>query len=61
MNMVSLLALGLVIKYNVITGTAGRLVGLLVALLCAAAIGWSIWQSKRESKEMKEMEKQFEQ
>jgi len=25
------------------------------------AIGWSIWQSKRESKELQEMEKQFEQ
>ncbi|HZL45265.1 MAG TPA: sodium-translocating pyrophosphatase [Opitutaceae bacterium] len=61
MNMVSLLALGLVIKYNVITGTASRVVGLLVALLCAGAIGWSIWQSKRESKELREMEKQFEQ
>jgi K(+)-stimulated pyrophosphate-energized sodium pump len=61
MNMVSLLALGLVIKYNVITGAAGRLIGLLVALVAAAAIGWSIWQSKRESKELQEMEKQFEQ
>src|SRR5664280_1910817 len=61
MNMVSLLALGLVIKYNVITGSASRVVGLLVALLCAGAIGWSIWQSKRESKELREMEKQFEQ
>jgi K(+)-stimulated pyrophosphate-energized sodium pump len=61
MNMVSLLALGLVIKYNLITGTASRIIGLLVALLCAVAIGWSIWQSKRESKELQEMEKQFEQ
>jgi K(+)-stimulated pyrophosphate-energized sodium pump len=61
MNMVSLLALGLVIKYNVINGTASRVVGVLIALLCAAAIGWSIWQSKRESKELQEMEKQFEQ
>jgi len=59
--MVSLLALGLVIKYNLITGTASRIIGLLVALLCAVAIGWSIWQSKRESKELQEMEKQFEQ
>jgi K(+)-stimulated pyrophosphate-energized sodium pump len=61
MNMVSLLALGLVIKYNLITGTATRVIGLVVALLCAVAIGWSIWQSKRESKELQEMEKQFEQ
>ncbi len=60
MNMVSLLALGLIIKHNVVTGTAGRAVGLLVALLGAVAIGWSIWQSKRESKEMREMEAQLE-
>ena len=32
-----------------------------VALVAAVAIGWSIWQSKRESKELQEMEKQFEQ
>ena len=64
MNMVSLLGLGLVIKFNVINPTAGglgRVIGLIVALLCAVTIGWSIWQSKRESKEMKEMELQLEQ
>jgi len=60
MNMVSLLALGVVIKYNVISGTQARIVGLLVALVCAVAIGWAVWQSKRESKELQEMEKQFE-
>jgi K(+)-stimulated pyrophosphate-energized sodium pump len=59
MNMVSLLALGVVMKYNVINGTSGRWIGLLVALVCAATIGWAIWQSKRESKELQEMEKQF--
>jgi K(+)-stimulated pyrophosphate-energized sodium pump len=59
MNMVSLLALGVVIKYNIITGTQSRLIGLGVALVCIIAIGWSVWQSKRETKEMKEMEKQF--
>jgi len=50
-----------VIKYNLITGTGNRLIGVLIALVCAATIGWSIWQSKRESKELQEMEKQFEQ
>jgi K(+)-stimulated pyrophosphate-energized sodium pump len=59
MNMVSLLALGVVMKYNVINGTSTRWIGLLVALVCAATIGWAIWQSKRESKELLEMEKQF--
>jgi K(+)-stimulated pyrophosphate-energized sodium pump len=61
MNMVSLLALGVIIKYNVINGTEARVIGLLVALVCVATIGWSIWQSKRESKELQEMERQFEQ
>jgi K(+)-stimulated pyrophosphate-energized sodium pump len=60
MNMVSLLALGVVIKFNVLTGTESRVIGGLVALVCAFAIGWAIWQSKRESKELQEMEKQFE-
>ncbi|PTX90645.1 sodium-translocating pyrophosphatase [Opitutus sp. ER46] len=57
MNMVSLLTLGLVIKYNLLTPQAsyGRLVAVLVSLICAGAIGWSLWQSKRETKEMKEM------
>ncbi|PTY08102.1 sodium-translocating pyrophosphatase [Opitutaceae bacterium EW11] len=62
MNMVSLLTLGLVIKFNLINatgGVSGRVVGVLIALVCAAAIGWAIWQSKRETKEMKEMESQF--
>jgi K(+)-stimulated pyrophosphate-energized sodium pump len=61
MNMVSLLALGVIIKFNIISGTESRILGLIIALVCAATIGWSIWQSKRESKEMAEMEKQFEQ
>jgi K(+)-stimulated pyrophosphate-energized sodium pump len=61
MNMVSLLALGVVMKYNIMTGTGSRVIGLLIALVCAVTIGWSIWQSKRESKELQEMEKQFEQ
>ncbi|MFT3869894.1 MAG: sodium-translocating pyrophosphatase [Nibricoccus sp.] len=60
MNMVSLLALGVVIKFNVLTGTQSRIIGGLVALVCAFAIGWAVWQSKRESKELQEMEKQFE-
>ena len=60
MNMVSLIALGVVIKFNVITGTQSRVIGLLVALVCIVTIGWAIWQSKRESKELQEMEKQFE-
>ncbi|MCX6953626.1 MAG: sodium/proton-translocating pyrophosphatase, partial [Verrucomicrobia bacterium] len=62
MNMVSLLTLGLVLKYNVIEPTAGpsgRVIGIAVVIICVAAISWSIWQSKRDTKEMREMESQF--
>ena len=62
MNMVSLLTLGLVIKYNVLsptTQTTERLIGFSVALACILAIVWAIWQSKRESPELQEIERQF--
>ena len=62
MNMVSLLTLGMVLKYNVIepvAGPAGRVIGIAIVAVCLAAIGWSVWQSKRDTKEMREMEKQF--
>jgi K(+)-stimulated pyrophosphate-energized sodium pump len=58
MNMVSLLTLGLVIKYNIITpadGQMGRIIGILVSLVGIGAIGWALWQSKRETEEMREM------
>jgi K(+)-stimulated pyrophosphate-energized sodium pump len=52
MNMVSLLTLGLVLKFNItkpnIAGT-DLLTGIVVALVAAAAIGWAIYQSKKES------------
>lgn len=58
MNMVSLITLGLVVKYNVVAPTAvgGRVVGVVVSLLCVVAIGWAIWQSKRETAESRELE-----
>jgi K(+)-stimulated pyrophosphate-energized sodium pump len=61
MNMVALLGLGLVLKYNVVKeGPLGEqakpMIGLVVALLCLATISWAVWQSKRESAEMKEMD-----
>ncbi len=57
MNMVSLLTLGLVLKYNIlaphteITGSffGPRAIGLVAAFLCFAAIAWSVWQSKRDT------------
>jgi K(+)-stimulated pyrophosphate-energized sodium pump len=61
MNMVSLLGLGLVLKYNVVKeGPLGQearpMIGLVVAILCLLTISWAVWQSKRESAEMKEMD-----
>ena len=60
MNMVSLLALGLILNYNVAmprlapgeSSPGGRIIGLLVVVVCAAAIGWAVWQSRREGKDL---------
>jgi K(+)-stimulated pyrophosphate-energized sodium pump len=49
MNMVSLLALPLVIMHNVSDGPGDRAVGAVVLLVAAAAVGWAWWQSKRET------------
>jgi K(+)-stimulated pyrophosphate-energized sodium pump len=60
MNMVSLLALPLVMKYNVVTAEGqDRLIGLAVLVVAVAAIGWAWWQSKHESTEMKQMDEEF--
>ncbi len=56
MNMVSLLALGLVLQYNIISpkiaegGSAAStfVIGMIVILAAAAAIAWAVWQSKRD-------------
>ena len=57
MNMVSLLALGLVLNYNVIDPKSGSMViGLVVSVVCIAIVGWSVWQSKRETPEMDKMD-----
>jgi len=64
MNMVSLLALGLVMKYCVVqpTDKVSTQSGLASSSAAPArSHRWAIWQSKRESKELQEMEKQFEQ
>ncbi len=59
MNMVSLLILPLVIAYNLTNGTKDRSVGIWLALIALAAVGWSWWQSKRESAEMQQMDEEF--
>ena len=49
--MVSLLILGLVLKYNVMAprGADGtRWAGVAAAMVCAVAIGWAVWKSKQE-------------
>jgi len=53
MNMVSLLTLGLVLRYNLFLPHPGadpsdRFVGIAVALLGIAGVAWAVWQSKRE-------------
>ena len=58
MNMVSLLALGLVLQYNLLSPSSGtRVTGVVIALIAIAAIGWAIWQSKREDEGTEGLEK----
>ena len=54
MNMVSLLALGLVLHYNVMApradaGGFARVIGLGAVILFAFAIAWAVWKSKQET------------
>ena len=63
MNMVSLLSLGLVLKYNLIAPRVAqeelsttRIISVVVIVVCVAALGWAIYQSKRESGELVESE-----
>ena len=58
--MVSLLILGLILKYNLIspvtktpTNTA---IGIVVAVVCLLGLIWAVWQSKRESGDFETME-----
>ena len=53
MNMVALLAIGPVLAAG---RTGHNWILYLVGLLGVAAVGWAIWRSKTESKEMQEME-----
>jgi K(+)-stimulated pyrophosphate-energized sodium pump len=75
MNMVSLLGLGLVLANNVVgvrPNAAGAtevewiknlptnwVVGIIVAIVSLALIGWAVWQSKRESAEMQEIDREL--
>ena len=57
MNMVSLLALGLVLQHNLLSPASGsRVTGVVVAVVALAAIAWAVWQSKREHEGTEGME-----
>jgi K(+)-stimulated pyrophosphate-energized sodium pump len=64
MNMVSLLALPLVISYGVVPTEQNEhpnwAVGIVVIMVAALCIGWAWWQSKHESTEMRQMDEEFE-
>ncbi len=55
MNMVSLLALGGVLSFNMVEPRASlapnlaRLLGIAFAVVCGLAVGWAVWKSKQES------------
>jgi K(+)-stimulated pyrophosphate-energized sodium pump len=63
MNMVSLLVLGLILDHNLIAPRAAvpgagffasRQLGILLATVCAAAIGWAVWKSKQPTEGMED-------
>jgi K(+)-stimulated pyrophosphate-energized sodium pump len=64
MNMVGLLALGLVLNFNMLAPRvanpemqwAMKTIGGLSAVICTAVIGWAIWQSKRETVAIEEFQ-----
>jgi K(+)-stimulated pyrophosphate-energized sodium pump len=59
MNMVSLLALPLVILHNLNDGPGNRVLGVVVAAVAALAVGWAWWQSKKDSAEMRQMDEEM--
>jgi K(+)-stimulated pyrophosphate-energized sodium pump len=56
MNMVSLLALPLVIMHNLKDGAGDRTVGAVVLVVAVVAVAWAWWQSKRETAATRQME-----
>ncbi len=55
MNMVSLLALGVVLEFNIVAPRAeigpgvAKTMGLVLSIVCAIAIAWAVWKSKQET------------
>jgi K(+)-stimulated pyrophosphate-energized sodium pump len=60
MNMVSLLALPLVMMHNVRDGFGNPVVGAFIAAVAALAVGWAWWQSKHESAALQQLEAEME-
>jgi K(+)-stimulated pyrophosphate-energized sodium pump len=60
MNMVSLLALPLVIMHNISTGYGDRTLGWYILAGSTLAVAWAWWQSKRENPAMQAMEQAME-
>jgi K(+)-stimulated pyrophosphate-energized sodium pump len=56
MNMVSLLALPLVMQYNLKDGIGNQVVGICIAAIAVLAVGWAWWKSKQESEQLKELD-----
>ena len=46
------------LQYNLLSPSSGtRVTGVLIAVVAIAAIGWAIWQSKREDEGTEGLEK----
>jgi K(+)-stimulated pyrophosphate-energized sodium pump len=55
MNIVSLLALPLVMRYNLKDGLGNPVIGACIAVIAIVAVGWAWWQSKQESAQLKDL------
>ncbi|MDF1613052.1 sodium-translocating pyrophosphatase [Melioribacteraceae bacterium 09-Me] len=56
MNMVSLLTLGLILHFGITSPKNDSLfIGIIAVIIFIVAIGWAIWQSKRETNEHEEI------
>jgi K(+)-stimulated pyrophosphate-energized sodium pump len=61
MNMVSLLTLGLVLKYGLTLKEVSltvRIVGVIIAGVCITAIAWAVWLSKKEAGDYEKIDEQ---
>ncbi|MBA4186731.1 MAG: sodium-translocating pyrophosphatase [Planctomycetaceae bacterium] len=56
MNMVSLLALPLVMMHNLKDGSGSPVVGAVIAGISMVLVGWAWWKSKHESAEVRQMD-----